>query len=75
MAVDDIHSELDNLIRSSKRKELLEQAIAKANQTLLLTVPLTTPQTLKLVELAMHAVGAGKNVCIYEFRRVKSNSV
>ncbi len=72
LVVDDIHAGLDNLMRSSKRKELLEQAIAKSNQTLLLAGPLTTLQKLKLVELAMHVVGAGKNFCIYEFQRVKS---
>ncbi len=71
LVLDEIHSGLDNLLRSSKRKDLLEQAIANANRTLLLTGTLTPLQRLKLIDIALHAVGASEDFCIYNFQRVK----
>ena len=73
LILDEIHAGLDDFMRSNRRNELLERAIAKTGRTLLLTGTLTTVQKLKLVDVALHALGSVENFCIYEFQPAKRN--
>lgn len=75
LIVDEIHQALDYYMGKPARLSLLEGALGKARQSLLLTGTVTDVQRQAIAEIAKHALGGinAENYVCYEFAAVKRN--
>lgn len=75
LILDEIHMGLDEFMRSDRMNKVLEDALSKSTQTLLLTGTLTDVQRTALPEVVGHALSGLTEVhfCTYEFSAVKRN--